>query len=57
MTGREVIYGAQDLHPHLLLGHLQFQYLKATNTTNLVAEVPLAKMLAMAQLMRETNLV
>jgi hypothetical protein len=55
MTGWVVIRGAQDLHHHLLLGRLQ--YLKATNTTNLVVEeVPLASIPAATQSMRAKNL-
>lgn len=57
MTGLVVMHGAQDLHPRLLLGHLQ--HLIATNTTSLVVEAPPTLMLAVAmtQVMRAKNLV
>ncbi|KAI5440675.1 Protein STRUBBELIG-REPTOR FAMILY 6 [Lathyrus oleraceus] len=47
---RVVMRRAQDLHHPLLLGRLQ--YLKPNNTINQVGELPLAKMLAVAQKMR-----
>lgn len=54
MTVLVVMHGAQDLHPHLHLGHLQ--HLKAIDTTNRVVEEPLSKMLVVAQLMRAKSL-